>query len=329
MTIPLHRTRRAFAAAGAITAVTLLAACSEPATSSDLADAADDDEYVIGVSMITSTRGFHSELYRGIQAAAEEHGVTIITTDAQGDVVQQLDDVSSLINRGVDAILIAPVDESGSVPAFEDADAAGVPVVAVARDADTDLKAAYVGAEWENYGKELAAWACEQTGGTGKVALIKGPSGASHVNELDAGYTSYIESDCPGLEVVFEANAQSDGADPGLTLAQDALVAQPDLDVITVHADDTAMGVIQALSEQNRLQDVLVTGFNGEPDAFESIRDGQLDATYALRPYRYGETSIEAVLDLLGGEELPALVPIETILVDQETIGDYEESELN
>lgn len=329
MLIPLRRTRRAVAAVGALTATALLAACSEPATSEEPADAdAGDGEFVIGVSMITSTRGFHSELYRGIQAAAKDNGVTIITTDAQGDVVQQLDDVSSLINRGVDAILIAPVDTSGSVPAFEDADAAGIPVVAVARDAETDLKAAYVGAEWEAYGRELAAWACDRTGGEGKVALIKGPSGASHVNELDAGYTSYVESECPGLEIVFEANAQSDGAEPGLALAQDALMAQPDLGVITVYADDTAMGVLQALSEQNRLADVLVTGFNGEPDAFESIRDGQLDATYALRPYRYGETSIEAVIDLLNGKELPALVPIETILVDQETINDYEDSDL-
>jgi ABC-type sugar transport system substrate-binding protein len=42
------------------------------------------------------------------------------------------------------------------------------------------------------------------------------------------------------------------------------LVAEPDVDVIYVTVDGTAMGVLQALSEQDRLDDVTVTGFNGE-----------------------------------------------------------------
>lgn len=318
--------RSTLLAVGAIAVSGVMAACGNSASSST--DEGGDDGYVIGVSMVTSTRGFHSELFDGIKAAAEERGVTIIETDANEDVVQQLDDVDSLLNRNVDAILIVPVDETGSVPAYEAADSAGVPIISVARDAATDLKASFIGAEWESYGSEIAEWTCEHTGGTARVAMIKGPSGASHVNEMYDGYTGYIESDCPGMEVVFEANAETDGADPGLSLTQDALVAQPDLDVIYVNADDTAMGVLQALSEQRRLDDVTVTGFNGEPDAFEAIREGSLEATYALKPFRWGSLALESMVKLLDGETLPSLVPIETVLVDTSTIDQYEEADL-
>ncbi|MDI6909365.1 substrate-binding domain-containing protein [Nocardioides sp.] len=319
--------RRTLLAAGALVASATLAACGG-SNASGADGGGEDDGYVIGVSMVTSTRGFHSELYDGIKAEAEKLGVEVIETDANEDVVQQLDDVDSLLNRDVDALLIVPVDEVGSVPAYEAADAAGVPVVSLARDADTDLKESFVGAEWGSYGAEIAAWTCVHTGGAAHVAMIKGPSGASHVNEMYAGYTGYIESDCPGMEVVFEANAETDGADPGLTLAQDALAAEPDLDVIYVNADDTAMGVLQALVEQDRIDDVTVTGFNGEPDAFDAIREGTLEATYALRPYRWGALALAKVVDMLDGEDLPDLVPIETVLVDTDNIDDFDEADL-
>jgi ribose transport system substrate-binding protein len=142
------------------------------------------------------------------------------------------------------------------------------------------------------------------------------------------GYTSYIASDCPDMEIVFEANAETDGADPGLALTQDALVAQPELDVIYVNADDTAMGVLQALEEQDRLDDVTVTGFNGEPDAFDAVRNGRLEVTYALKPFRWGSLALESVVKLLDGGDLPDLVPIETVLVDTSTIAQYKGEDL-
>ena len=316
--------RRTAAAVTVLVASATLAACG----GDDDGGGGEDDSYVIGVSMVTSTRGFHSELYDGIKAEAEKLGVKIVETDANEDVVQQLDDVDSLLNRGIDALLIVPVDETGSVPAYEAADAAGVPVVSLARDADTDLKESFVGAVWDSYGTELAEWTCAHTDGEAQIAMIKGPAGASHVHEMYDGYTGYIESDCPGMEVVFEANAETDGADPGLTLAQDALAAKPDLDVIYVNADDTAMGVLQALAEQDRLDDVTVTGFNGEPDAFDAIREGTLEATYALRPFRWGALALAQVVEMLDGADLPDLIPIETALVDTENIGDFAEEDL-
>jgi ABC-type sugar transport system substrate-binding protein len=86
--------------------------------------------------------------------------------------------------------------------------------------------------------------------------------------------------------------------------------------------------VLQALSEQDRLDDVTVTGFNGEPDAFDAIREGNLEATYALKPYRWGSLAVESMIKLLDGEDLPPLVPIETVLVDTSTIDQYDEGDL-
>jgi ribose transport system substrate-binding protein len=223
---------------------------------------------------------------------------------------------------------MVPVDESGAVPAYEAADVAGVPVISVTRDAETDLKVSYVGAEWKSYGTAIAEWTCDHVEPPATIAMIKGPAGASHVDDMASGYQEYLEATCPGLEVVFEANAQTDGAEPGVALAQDALSAYADVDVIYVNADDTAMGVIQALTEQGKVDDVVVTGFNGEPQAFDAIRAGTMEMTFALRPYAWGQLAMESMLAHLDGEELPDLVPIQTQLVDQETIASLSDEDL-
>lgn len=306
----------------------LITACGSAAGTAGDDTTGDSDAPVIGVSLVTTTRGFHSEIFEGMQSAAEEHGVTLISADSKEDVVRQLDDVDGLLQQGVDGMLIVPVDDAGSTPAYESADAAGVPVISVARDANTDLKVSYVGAEWESYGQAIAKWTCANVESPATVAMIKGPSGASFVNEMATGYTGYLGEECGEVSVVFEANAQTDGAEPGVALAQDALSAYPDVDVIYVNADDTAMGVIQALVEQGKVDDVVVTGFNGEPQAFDAIRDGTLEMTFALKPYAWGRLAVESMLKYLDGEELPSLVPIETTLVDQANIKDLTEDDL-
>lgn len=289
---------------------------------------AEEGSRVIGASMVTEVRGFHTELTDGMRSAAEELGVELLVTSAEGDPSKQLDDVNTLLQRGIDGLLIVPVDAEAAVPVYELLSEKNIPIISVARDANTDLKTSFVGAEWEEYGRMIAEWHCEATGGDARVAMIKGPAGASFVQEMEAGYKKFVDARCPGLDIAFEAHAEQDGAAPGLALAQNALTAVPDVDAIYVNADDTAMGVLQALREAGRLEDVIVTGFNGEPDAFEAIRAGELDMTIALHPYRWGQLALKSMAAYLAGETLPDLVPIETTVVHQANIGDLSDEEL-
>lgn len=289
---------------------------------------ADREDFHIGVSFPDSTTTLYVEMEAGINELAPELGVETTVVYAGGDPAQQLDDVNTLIANGADAILISPIDSEASKPAYEHARSQGVPIISIARSTSPELEDSFVGAPWEDYGEEIAKWTCEATGGEGSVAMLKGPAGASFVDEMERGYKEYLANDCSGLSIVFETNVVPMTSDQSLPAAQDALTAHPDLDVIYSQLDDMVGGVIAALEEQGRLEEVVITGFDGSPEGFAFIREGKQDMTIALQPFKWGQLGLKTALDVLQGEEVGDLVTIESTLVDQSNIGQYADEDL-
>jgi ABC-type sugar transport system substrate-binding protein len=58
------------------------------------------------------------------------------------------------------------------------------------------------------------------------------------------------------------------------------------------------------------------------------VTDSKLDMTIALRPYHWGQLGLQTMVSFLDGEDVPPLVEIETILLDEETVDDHSAEEL-
>ncbi len=286
------------------------------------------EDRLIGVSLASPTIPLYVAMAEGIRDQAAEVGVEVVFTDADEDVEAQLNDVQDLISQGVDGILISPIDSVAAVPAYEDARAQDITIVSIARNVEPEYEDAFVGARWETYGRQIAEWTCEEAGGEGTIAMIKGPAGASFVEEMEVGYKDFMASDCPGMTIVFETNAAPLSAEQGLTAAQDALSANPDVTAIYANNDELAEGAIRALEEQDRVEEVIVTGFDGNETGLANIRDGAQDMTIALRPYAWGQLGLDTILQVLDGEDVGEVVEIETILLAQSNIGDHDDEEL-
>lgn len=314
----------------------LLIACANDAADEEVAEEAEEVEeeaegepkYVIGVSLASPTIPLYVAMEEGMRDVADDLGVELRFTDADEDVVAQLDDINSLIAQEVDALLISPVDANGAIPAYEAARDAGIPAISIARSVPPEYQVAFVGGAWQDYGKTIAEWTCDELGGEGTVGMVKGPAGASFVEEKEEGYREYMESNCPGVEIIFDINMAPLTQEQGLAGGQDALTAHPDVDAIYASQDDLALGVVQAAEEAGRLGDVIITGFNGSPPAVEAIRQGQLSMTIALRPYNWAIEGLEAVIRMLDGEELPPIVDIETLVVDVYNVEDITPEDL-
>jgi ABC-type sugar transport system substrate-binding protein len=297
------------------------AEASEEASPTDSESTAGGGDYTIGVSLASPTIPLYVAMAEGMRQKAEELGVELVFTEANEDPVQQLNDVQDLIAQSVDGILISPIDAEAAIPAYEAARAADIPIMSIARNTDPQYETSFIGAAWEEYGRQIAEWTCEEAGGQGTVAMVKGPAGASFVEDMEDGYKAFLESDCPGMSVVFETNASPLTVDQGLAAAQDALTANPDVTAIFANNDDLAAGALQALAEQGKApEDVVVTGFDGTPEGVELVGNGELDMTIALRPQSWGELGLQTMVDHLNGEEVPPLVEIETLLVDSSNV---------
>jgi ABC-type sugar transport system substrate-binding protein len=89
--------------------------------------------YKISYAMISLAGYFYQATAYGAQKAAGEAGVDLSLNASQGFATQaqQVSNVNNELSRGLDGLLINPVDVNGAVSAVEAAVAKGVPVQSI------------------------------------------------------------------------------------------------------------------------------------------------------------------------------------------------------
>ena len=202
------------------------------------------------------------------------------------------------------------------IPAIKKPNEAGVPVVMF--NTITEIEGAevyaYSGYNQYNGGAKIADWVNAQTGGKAVAAIIEGlPS--DYTTQRMGGFVDKCASDYPGITVV--ATQPGDWVrEKGMNAAMDMIQAHPEISVIYGLSDEMALGAVQACKQLNRT-DIICVGLDGNPNAFESVKAGELTATLDCGPVAIGANAIKALGDAINGvarEE--KVIEAETTVVD-------------
>lgn len=272
---------------------------------------ANAQSYVVGLSVSTLNNPFFVDLKEGAEEAAAQLGLTIIATDAQNDANRQLSSVEDLISRGVNILVINPVDSSAVVPAIRAANQGGVPVITVDRGADGGIVVSHVASDNVAGGKMAGEFIIELLGGKGKVVELEGIPGTSAARDRGTGFNAAIAS-YGDIKVVAKQEAGFDRA-RGMSVMENILQAQPEIDAIFAHNDEMALGALTAIRASGR--NIIVVGFDATDDAVKAVEEGRMAATVAQKPREMGKIAVEAALKHLKGEAIPEYVPVGLALV--------------
>src|SRR2546425_5486786 len=199
----------------------------------------------IGVSLPQDDNPFYIAMLKGIRARAQERGWQVAYVSSNEDKLRQINGVQDLLAKGVKGVLISPIDAVGVNAAYDAAAQAKIPIISLARGSASPNQTLHVAINEKGIGSEIAAWTAKHIGGSGKVAMILGPSGAPAFRNLAEGYTD-VMAKYPDIKIVF----RTDGAltrERGVKHTEDALVANPDLKAIYNLNDDVALGAMQAV----------------------------------------------------------------------------------
>src|SRR5215467_7993455 len=240
----------------------------------------------IGVSLPQDDNPFYIAMLKGIRARAQELGWQVASVSSNEDKLRQINGVQDLIAKGVKGVLISPIDAVGVNAAYDAAAQAKIPIISIARGSASPNQTLHVAMDEKQIGRDIASWTAQRIGGKGKVAMISGPPGAPTFRNLSEGYLE-IMARYPGISVV----ARSEGAltrERGVKVAEDALVAHPDLAAIYAANDDVALGAAQAVAASGRVGKTIVTGMNGVPPALKAVKDGNVGMTVELNPVLWG-----------------------------------------
>lgn len=290
---------------------------------SGASDGPDEDQLTIGFSQVGSESGWRSSFTQAVQAEAQTRGIDLKFSDAQQKQENQIRAVRSFIAQGVDAIVIAPVVETGWKPVLTEARRAGIPVVIVDRDMaleDDDLYLTRVASDFEEEGRKAARWLMEETGGACDIVELQGTVGATAAIDRMTGFNDVI-SDYPDAEIVMTQTAEFTRA-RGKEVMETFLRAMDPADICAVwaHNDEMALGAVIAMKEAgiDPGDDILVVSVDAVPDIFKAMADGDTNATVELSPYM-GGPAFDAIEAHLRGESVPKLISVNGDLFTQET----------
>ncbi len=282
-------------------------------------DAAPFDS-VIGVSMANLTEPWRISMRDEINGEAAHYGdLRIVFADAADSNSRQIQDVHTLLNLGIDLLIISPNDSEALSPVIAEA-YRRIPVILLDRSVIGFDYTLFIGPDNRLIGKQAGQYVTELLGAKGgKIVEIMGRSGSPPVLDRSVGFREAI-SLWPNITVVdtIVADWLRDKAEDELTAW---LKKNGPVDIIYAQNDAMADGARRAAAKLG-IKGIRVIGIDGLPGpngGIEMVRDGALSATFTCPTG--GKEAIIYARDILNHEEgIPKKMILRTSLVTKESI---------
>ncbi|OHV09348.1 D-ribose ABC transporter substrate-binding protein [Kushneria phosphatilytica] len=213
---------------------------------------------------------------------AEELGYTANVSAHKGDTNTESRQIDTAITNQAKAIILDPANADGSVGAVRKAVNAGIPVFLVNAEINQQglAKAQLVSNNAQGAALGAQQWV-QAVGDSARYVELKGAPSDNNAATRSNGYKTVL-SQYPDLQKVGEDVANWDRTQ-GYNKMQSLLQAHPDIQGVISGNDEMALGAIAALKEAGKLDNVVVGGFDGSPDAVDAVKSGELAYT-VLQP---------------------------------------------
>jgi D-xylose transport system substrate-binding protein len=208
-----------------------------------------------------------------MRSSIERDGNKYITTNAGGSTEQQLRDIDQMIESGIDALIIQPLDKDAIGPAIDRAAAAGVPILGYDRMIE-DERVFYLTFDNVGVGRIIAAMV-RQARPEGNYAIIMGDPSDANVRFLRQGMDEVIGAAVAGGTITIVGEGNADGWKPqaGQDLMEQILADSGNkVDAVLAQNDGLAGAAIEALAAAGL--SVPVGGQDGDPAALNRVARG-------------------------------------------------------
>ncbi len=243
----------------------------------------------------------------------------LMITDAQGNANTQIQQIQSMIDSKVDAILI----DAGSATALDrviaDACSKGIAVVNFDSLVDTSELTAKVDTDQVEWGTEAADWLVKTLGGKGKIIIMNGPAGISVSDDRRKGTEPVLKAH-PDIKVLAETNTEYNVA-PAQEAMSNLLFNNPEIDGVLSLGGALSAGAILAMDRQGR-DLVPMTGEN-YGQFLQLWKDKHLKGWATMQPNWLGALAAYTAVQALQGKDVPAFVKVPLPVIDDSNIASY------
>ncbi|MGE3798997.1 MAG: sugar ABC transporter substrate-binding protein [Thermomicrobiales bacterium] len=247
---------------------------------------------------------------QGESNRAADYGITFSVVDAGLDAEASIAGIDELLENNIEVLNFTAVDQAASAGRITDVRDGGIPVICATSHVDgcatvvsaDDYGAAYAVGVWAgNYVRD-------NFNGTANVLDIGYPT-LDSTQTRSVGFHDGIVS-VLGNDAVVTTSVDGNGlSDVSVTVAAEALLANPDINVIFGINDDSAIGGLQAYEAAGlNLDTLLVVGFGCAGNDCKDLlmENGPFKVSAATFPEYQGRLLIDVGVAAFNGMALPS-----------------------
>ena len=170
-----------------------------------------------------------------------------------------------------------------------------------------------------------AAAIADKFNGNAKVVELTGIMGVSIAQERYSGFHEGLER-YSGLKLVASQTAIFNRSEAQKVMENIIQSTGGDFNAVYAHNDQMALGALQAIKAAN-LSNIAIVGIDGQAEAFEAVRRGEMYATITHNPF-YGEMLYECIYKHMNGIEVPIRIIRQEFVITSENADEMSHYEL-
>ncbi|MGI6069175.1 MAG: substrate-binding domain-containing protein [Blautia sp.] len=281
-----------------------------------------DQTYKIGMSIDTTSQAWRAGLVEDVSKEAAKHPqVELTITDASGNTEKQISDVEDLITKGVQAILISPIESKPLANVCKKAYDQGIHVIVLDRELEGEDWTCFIGANNRDIGAAAGDFLVKYMDENHytKLVEIQGTPGSSPCRDRSEPMMEKIQG--TDIELVAQQTANWT-ENEAVEVTENLLQAYPkgEIEVIYAQCDVMALGALKAMKSAGR-EEIKIVSVDGQKEALEAIKDGSIVGTFTY-PFP-GAAGVQVAMKLIDGETVEKNIGMESVFIDSSNVDEY------
>lgn len=283
-------------------------------------------KYKIGVSQCVGGRWREKA---NIEMLSAQHlydtDVKVIIKNADNRNERQCLQIDSLINEGVDLLVVSPNDYHALNGSLQHARDKNIPIIFFDRTTAMKDYTAYIGGDNIEAGRKMAEYAamlCRDSVKTeGRQPIVLEMTGPLEISPAAQRHKGFSEAISRYSDIDYHHVPSKWSYDDCKRIMQEWLKEGKTVDVVFCHSDLAAIGAYEAAKKFHKERDIHFIGIDGLPgEGIDAVQKGQLSASYIYPTH--GEEVIALALRILEGKTFERVNNMKSFVVTPQNVAD-------
>ena len=272
-----------------------------------------------------TTNEFWKSVHAGAIKAGREFDVEILWQGPlrEDDREDQIKIIDTLVNRGIDGLVLAPLDEKALRQPVANAVRAGIPVVIVDSRLDSEEPVSLVSTSNLLAGQMAGQHLAKVLGGKGNVIMMRLHEGSASTTAREQGFLDAVAA-FPGITVISSnqyAGPSTEGAyRTGENLLASNKAAQGNVQGIFTPNESTTFGMLRVLEDARLTGRIRLVGFDSSDKLVQGLRAGAIDGLVLQNPFGMGYLGVKTLVRAMRGERVETIIDTGVVVVTRENM---------